>query len=245
MSMKRGDYYFANSVLGGVGRMFFLKIPQNASMGSDPARLIGSLVEEGDDGLLGGKEWPVPENSFILGAVLSIMMNDFGVSSDDATNTLKLAGVSQRLKIDKQIGGSLTAPFPGVPASLGVSVDYKKLVDIVIELGAGAEKHLIPRDLLKSTYQGMAKNSGKYHPALFDNDRMVIDQVLLVRKLALTVTSEKEFSVGFEAQADAINNLKAGVTYKKVTEKSFNVSIDSPDPFLLAVGGVEADKFIR
>lgn len=245
MSMKRGDYYFSNSVLGGVGRMYFLKIPQSAAPGSDPSKLLGSLVIEGDGGIFGGKEWPVPENSFVLGAILSIMTNDFNIPSNQAVNTIILANTAQTLKIDKKIGGSVKAPFPGVPISLGVDIDYSKLVDVTIELGAGAEKRIIPRDLLISTYVKMAVNSNKYDPALFDNDRMVIDQVLLVRKLALTVTSETDFSVGFDAKADAITNLNAGVKYKKLTKKSYKVEIDSSDPFIFAVGAVQADKFIR
>lgn len=245
MSMKRGDYYFSNSVIGGVGRMYFLKIPQLASAGSNPSKLLGSLVVEGDTGIFGEKEWPVPENSFVLGAIISIMTNDFNIPADQAVNSIVLAGASQTLKIDKKIGGSLKAPFPGVPISLGVDIDYSKLVDIVVDLGPGAEKRLIPRDLLIKTYVGMAANSGKYDPALFDNDRMVIDQVLLVKKLGLTVTSEMEFSIGFDAKADAITNLNAGVKYKKLTKKSYKVEIDSADPFIFAVGAVQADKFIR
>jgi hypothetical protein len=244
MGLKRGDYYFANAVLGGVGRMFFLKIPHSAAAGSDPARLIGSLVREGDGGLIGDKEWPVPENSFILGALLSIMTKDFGIPADQATNSIVLAGTSQSVKIDKKISGNLKAPFPGVPQALGIEIDYSKLTSIIIELGAGAEKRLIPRDLLAKTYRDMAALPGKYDELYFSDDRMVIDQLLLVRKLSLTVTSDVDFSAGIDARAEAINALNAGVNYKKSSKRSYSVEIDSAEPMLFAVGAVQADKFV-
>lgn len=244
MGLKRGDYYFANAVLGGVGRMFFLKIPQRAADGSAPARLIGSLVREGDGGLLGDKEWPVPENSYILGALLTIMTNDFGIPADQATNSIILAGTSQSLKIDKKISGNLKAPFPGVPQSLGIELDYSKLTSITVELGAGAEKRLIPRDILAKTYRDMAALPGKYDELYFSNNRMVIDQMLLVRSLSLSVTSDKDFSVDTDARADAINALGAGVSYKKSSKRTYSVEINSPDPMLFAVGAVQADKFV-
>jgi len=243
--MAGKDFYFSSGIIRGVGRLFFLRVPQVAGDGSAPARLLGSIVREGDGGLFGNSEYPVPENSFILGAVLDAMKKVLQLGDADAVNDIDLAGFSQSLKIEKSAAVNGEVAFPGAPLSAGVGVNYKKIRSVELEFGEGARKRLIPRDLLAEAYRRMADRSSDFPAVFFNDDRMVVDQVLLVRALAITVTSESDFSGNFEAKAAGTNDLNVGVKYERKSSRSYTMTLDGSREYLFGVGGVQADKFVR
>lgn len=242
--MAGKDWYFSTAVLSGVGRLFFLKVPQDASPGTGPARLLGSFVLEGDGGLFGNSEYPVPQNSYILGAV-SDAMKAIGFPEDQIFNEIGLAGVSQQVKIEKSASVTGEAPFPGAPLSAGIGVSYKRIRSVKMEFGEGSRKRFIPRDLLIEAYRKFAKNSANYPAVFFDDDRMVVDQVLLVKKMALEVTSDSDFSANFDVKAEEMNKAKLGLKYEKKSNRVYKLSLDGTREYLFALSGVEADKFVK
>lgn len=241
---NRSDYYFTRKLIKGAGKMYFLKMPQLADSGSAPSKLLGSLVEEGDDGLIGQIEYPIPYNAYILEAVLDVMKNDMNIAAHQAINEISLANVSMTTKIDKKISGSGNAPFPGLPIGLGIEVNYKKLKSATIFFGEGTKKLLIPKDLLRKAYEYMADNSDQYDGVFFDDDRMVIDQVLIGKNISMEVESITDFSAGVDAKANAINDLNVGVKYSKLSERKYKYSLSGNKPYLIAVSGSQADKYV-
>jgi len=239
------DYYFSASILSGVGKLFFLKTPQAAGPGSGPLRLIGTMVQEGHGGFLGSKEYPVPQNGHILGAVAKAVGKVLDLPESDVVNEIGLANLSTSLKLEKTASANGEAPFPGAPASLGIGVDYHKLRRVVLDFGPGARKLFIPRALLEEAFRTMAKTSTDWPTVFFDDDYMCVDQLLLVRKLTVTIESEAEFSASFEAKAAAANAQNLGVTYAQSSEKSYKLTLDGTEDYLFAVGAVEADEFVK
>lgn len=53
--MARGDYYFSRGLIKGFGKVFFLKVLQEAPDKSAPRRQVGSFVDEIDYGLFSAK----------------------------------------------------------------------------------------------------------------------------------------------------------------------------------------------
>lgn len=242
--MAGKDFYFSSGILGGLGRLFFLRVPHVASTGSAPAQLLGSIVREGDGGLFGNTEYPIPENSFILGAVLAAMKQLLALSDQDAVNDIDLAGFGQSLKVDKSAAVEGEANFPGAPMSAGIGISYKRLRSVEVRFGAGARKRLIPRDLLIEAYRRMARDSGRFPSVFFDSDRMVVDQVLLVRHLDITVQSDADFSANFDLKAQETSRLGIGVTYQRQSSRSYTMSLDGSVEYLFGIGAVQADKFV-
>ena len=242
--MAGKDWYFSTAVLGGVGKLFFLKVAQDASQGTGPSRLLGSFVLEGDGGLFGNSEYPVPQNSYILGAVAT-EMKKLGFPEDQIFDEIGLSGATQQLKIEKTASAGVEAPFPGAPLSAGIGVSYKRIRSVKIEFGAGARKRFIPRDLLIEAYRRFAQKSGDYPPVFFDDDRMVVDQVLLVKELALEVTSDSDFTANFDAKADEMTKAKLGLKYERKSNRVYKLSLDGTREYLFALSAVEADKFVK
>ena len=241
--MPGKNYYFSKSVLAGAGKLFFLKIAQDASPNSAPSRLLGSFVNEGDGGLFGGAEYPVPQNSYILEAAVTAMRG-LGYPDDTIFNEISLSGVHQEVKVENSVTASGEAVFPGAPISAGIGVDYKRVRKVVVKLGAGARKRFIPRDILREAYLRFAEDASKYPAVFFNDDRMLVDQVLLVRELELEVTSNTNFSADFEAKAEQMSNLNLGLKYEKKTDKSYTLKLDGAKEYLFALTAVQADKFL-
>lgn len=97
---------------------------------------------------------------------------------------------------------------------------------------------------IRKTYEKMALNTTKYDEVYFDDDRMVVDQVLFAKNMTLTIESKSDFSAGFDAKAQATNELGLGVKYKKLSERSYEYELKRSDPYLIAIGGVQADKYV-
>ncbi len=153
-----------------------------------------------------------------------------------------LASIKQSFKIEKKFNLGIGIPIAGVPSAGSINIDYSKIRDIEITLGEGAVKHYIPRGFLKAGYDWCQMNSDEFDRQLFYDDYMAVDQVLYVNKFSLDFQSEIDFSAGFKAQAESINDAKVGVTYHVSKSKTVNVEIDSKTPYLIALGAVQLEN---
>ena len=241
--MSKGDYYFGKSTIPQMGRMFYLRFPIAISEASKADNLLGSLVREGDYGLF--KEYPIPEHSHIPQSVLNAMVALGRYSQADLVQEQELATPVVSVDINKSIGVNGKAPVPGIPVGVGLEINYKKLKSIDVDFGGSAVKRYLAYDAMEECYSIMAKNPDDYPPAFFDNDRMLVDRVVIVKNLSVTVTSKVEFSVELKASLEAANQVGGGVSYKNITERSFMLKLDGTKPYLFGLGAVQADKWAK
>jgi hypothetical protein len=241
--MSKGDYYFGKSSIPQMGRMFYLRFPIAIS-GSSPAdNLLGSLVREGDYGLF--KQYPIPEHSHIPQSVLDGMVELGKYSKADLVQQQELATPVVSVDINKSIGVNGKAPVPGVPISVGLEINYKKIKSIDVDFGGAAVKRYLAYDAMEECYSQMAKKAGDYPPAFFNNDRMLIDRIVIVQNLSVVITSKVEFSVDFQAALEKATEIGGGVSYKNITERSFTLKLNGTTPYLFGVGAVQADKWVQ
>lgn len=234
--------YFAKAPLRGVGKMHFLVTPQEAAVGSAPRTLLGSLVKEIDVGLFSLKEVPGLEHTWKREYVLQVLQQDPSLQNVPLVEEVSLASVSQELKVEKKFKLGIDANVPGVPASATIGIDFTKVRKVNMELGEGCRKIYIPEDFLKSGYAHAQKHSNQFDRQLFDDDRMAVSQILIVRKMKVTVESESNFTGDFQAKATDINGLGLGVTYEKKTERKYEIDLDDGKEYLFAIRAVQLDN---
>jgi hypothetical protein len=237
------NLYFSKSIFKGLGPVFFLRIPQEAVAGSGPRRLLGSYVDEIDGGLL-GKATPGTNHAWEPEYFLSLLPKLKSTAGKTHVQSTSLAGINQSVKIEKSGGANLSGSFPGAPISAGLQVDYKRLKTAEITLGVGSIKYYIPRGFLEAAYKEMAEDSDQFDPIVFDKDNMLVDQIVIARNLKVVVESSAEFDSSFEAKADAVNKLGAGVSYSRKSTRHYEVNVNDGKEYLFALGAIEANKLV-
>ena len=241
--MSKGDYYFGKSVVPNMGRMFYLRYPIAIDNGSHADNLLGSLVREGDKFL--SDKYPIPEHSHIPQSVLDAMVALGLYTKDQMVQNQILATPVVSVDINKSIGIDGKAPVPGTPVGVGLEINYKKLKSIDIDFGGSAEKRYLSYDAMAECYAQMAANAASYPPAFFNNDRMLVDRIVIVRKLSLVITSKVEFSVDLKASLTAASDVGGGVNYSSITDRSFTMKLDGSKPYLFGLGAIQADKWAK
>ena len=240
--MSARSFYFAKAPLRGAGKLHFLVTPQEAPVGSAPRALLGSLVEEIDSGLFSMKEVPGADHVWKREYVLAALRKDPSLAGVELIEQTNLASVSQELTVEKKFKLGVDAPVPGVPASASIGIDFTKIRKVTMTLGAGCAKYYIPDGFLKSGYDYAQAHSDQFDKQLFYDDYMGVSQILIVKKMKVTVESETEFSAGFDAKADEITALKLGVEYKKSSKRTYDIDLDDGKEYLFGIRGVQLDK---
>lgn len=240
--MSARSIYFAKAPLRGPGKLHYLVTPQEAPAGSAPRALLGSLVEEIDSGLFSMKEVPGADHVWKREYIVSVMQHPPDLAGVNLIEQTNLASVSQELKVEKKFKLGVDAPVPGVPASASIGIDYTKIRKVVMTLGAGCAKYYIPEGFLKAGYDHAQSHSDQFDRQLFYDDYMGVSQILVVRKMKLTVESDSDFSAGFDAKADEITDLNLGVKYQKTSKRKYDIDLDDGKEYLFGVRGVQLDK---
>jgi hypothetical protein len=240
--MAKADYYFGKSTIPQMGRMFYLRFPIAINDMSRADNLLGSIVREGDYGLF--KEYPIPEHSHIPQSALKAMVALGKYSEAELVQQQTLAVPVTSVDINKSIGVNGKGAAPGVPVSVGLEINYKKLKTIDVDFGGSAIKRYLTHDPAAECYAEMGKNMTKYPLAFFNNDRMLVDRIVIVRNLSITVTSKVDFSVGLKASLTAAQEVGGGISYNNVTTRSYTLKLDGTQPYLFGLGAVQADKWI-
>ena len=240
--MARGDYYFAQGIVVGLGKLFFLKVLQEAPEGSPPRRLLGSYVDE-IDSFLGLKRAPGLEHSWDPEYFLKVAHALPGWGERQLIQSADLAGFTSEYKVETKAGANANGAFPGAPVSAGIEVDYSKLRTAKVTMGAGSRKLYIPEEYVPAAYETFAKAPGQYDRILFNDDNMLVTQIVIVKNLSVEVESKTEFSAEFEAKATKVENLGGGINYKRTGERKFAISVADGKEYLFGIKGVEADKF--
>ncbi len=237
------DIYFSSGMIKGMGRVFFLRVPQEAPEGSASRRLLGSYVVEIDYGLFKLKEAPglehawQPEYFFTKAAAVA------DLSGVELRQEASLAGFKQDYNIETKAGLNAKASFPGAPIGAGIELDYSKLKKASITLGPGSKKFYIPRDCIETAYKYFAAHSDQYNKVVFDPHRMLVDQIVIATNPQITVESHSSFGADFEAKATKINDLGGGVTFSRKSDRSYAIAVEDGKQYLFAIGAIQADRF--
>ncbi len=241
--MSRADYYFSSKHFRGLGKVFYLKVLREAGANTPTRRLLGSIVKEGDYGFLGLKEYPFPEHYFRPGIVIDKLVEAGGIIDTHANAIIgtDLANVSQTLKIDKSLGGNLKAEFPGAPASVGLEIDYSKIRRVEVEFGEGTKLEQIPEGYLRQLYDRYEGDDLQV-ATVMDDDKMIVDRIIVTPNVKYVVSSESEFDHRFNAKAEALNNSEFSVRYERNSSRSFSISVSNGGDYLAAIGAVQWSK---
>ena len=241
--MARGDYYFSRGIIQGLGKVFFLKVLQEAPEGSPTRRLLGSFVDEVDYGLFSTKSAPGVDHSWDPEYFLKIARALPGWGERQLVLDATLAGFTQSYKIESKAGVNAKASFPGAPVSAGIEVDYSRLQTATVTMGEGSRKYYIPAAYVPAAYEKFAEHATDYDRILFSDDNMLVTQIVIVKNLTLEVESRTDFSADFQAKATKVSELGGGISYSKKSERKYSISVQDGKDYLFAIGAVEADKF--
>lgn len=240
--MSRGEYYFSRGIVEGLGRVFFLKVLQEAPPQSPPRRLLGSFVDQINYGFLGTKEAPGMEHSWEPEYFLRCAGALPGWETRELVLETALANFTRSYKVETKAGADARAAFPGAPVSVGIEVDYERLKTVTVTMGAGSRKLYIPREFVPAAYKAFRKNAEAYDDILASSKHMLVNQIVLVRNLTLKVDSRADFSTDFQAKATHVNDLGGGIRYSRKSERSYEIEVSDGKEYLFAIGGIEADK---
>lgn len=241
--MSRGDYYFSQGVIKGLGNVFFLKVLQEAPTGSPPRRLLGSFVDEVDYGLFGIKRAPGTDHSWDPEYFLKVARALPGWAERELVLETGLAGFTQDYQIATKAGASANAAFPGAPVSAGIQVDYQRLNQAKVTMGAGSKRLYIPDNFVPAAYKKFAANRAAYDDILFDADNMLVTQIVVATNLTIEIESKTDFTADFDAKATQVNGLGGGIKYQRTGDRKYALSVKDGKEYLFAIGAVEADKF--
>ncbi|HEU4651977.1 MAG TPA: hypothetical protein VFS49_11250 [Croceibacterium sp.] len=241
--MSRGDYYFSRGLVKGFGKVFFLKILQEAPEGSAPRRLLGSFVDEIDYGLFSSRCAPGLEHAWDPEYFLKTARRLPGWEDRELVLETSLAGFSQDYEIKTKAGVDAKASFPGAPVSAGIEVDYQRLRKARVTMGAGSKKLYIPQNFVPAAYGHFVRDPGSFDPILFDDDIMLVDQLVIVTDLTVEVESKVDFSADFDAKAAGVSGLDGGIAYSRQSARTYQLRVNDGKEYLFALGAVEADKF--
>jgi hypothetical protein len=207
--------------------------------------LLGSLVAEHDRGLFSMREVPGDMHVWTHGYGLEAFAKAPKLAGKQLVVEEELAAVTQSLKVEKKFKLGAGAPLPGVPANGSINVDFSKLRSVDFTLGAGSVKRYIPSGFIDEGFRWCQKHSNDFDRQLFDDDYMLVDQLLLVKSMQLKVTSETDFSAGFKAQADAITDANIGVSYDTSRDREVKIAIDDGRTYLFALAAVQLENVKR
>src|SRR5437899_2594723 len=124
-TMGARDYYFSNKAMPTLGRMWILKLLQDATSSGGGGHLLGSVVQEArEGGLLGhwGHPYPVPMLMSTAGVVIGALENNrsmLGLApTDPVVLSQRLAASLQTVTVGRDEAFSAdVGPFPSLPAT--------------------------------------------------------------------------------------------------------------------------------
>lgn len=240
------NLYFSRGIVGGMGFIDFLMVPQEAPEGSAPRKLLGSFVDEIDHGpiFLKTKSSPSLNHAWQPGFFLTLAGKLEQLNGVELVQEAGLAKFSQEYKIETKAGLNAKAAFPGAPLSAGVEVDYSRLRRATVTFGPGSKKIYIPRNVALTAYEQFAEASNRHHPILFDPDVMLINQILLVRDLTVDVESKSSFGADFEAKATKVSDTQAGISFSRTGERKYAIQVNDGKDYLFGVGAIEANELV-
>jgi hypothetical protein len=252
--MPSSDYYWAQHLIKGFGRMWFLKVPQEADSSGGGESLLGSVVNELRGGIFSstgliGKDFPEPNHLSTPQLLLKSIekhRKDLGIAEGELL-VHAIDYSKQSTEVEKkntlQIG---TGRFPGIPASF--SIDYSRMARITVTFGSNTRLKYIPPDHLGRLKKFFKGDDTKVDPkaSISIDKETIIHQILLTDEYSITFESVEEFDSRVEASIDQANLTNAGkikFELDQTTRKRIVVKIDDGKDYLVALKDIDWDDF--
>ncbi|MCU0566657.1 MAG: hypothetical protein MUF49_08680 [Oculatellaceae cyanobacterium Prado106] len=252
--MSSSDYYWSRQLVQGAGKMWFLKIPQEAEGNSGGASLLGSVVREksgqlfpGGSGLnIIGKDFPVPQHvttpQLLLNRILANRQALKIPETENIVEEIALAGVDKLVieksdRLEADIGN-----FPSLPVHL--EIDYGRMERITLQLGSNTRKRYILRGYLKRLKDSVGNDDSLITTDVSIDKETIIDEILLTDRYSVTFESVERFSPKFKANAMQIPALSAGtvsVDFEQASKKQVTITVDNGKDYLIALKDVDWD----
>src|SRR6185295_8442861 len=118
---------------------------------------------------------------------------------------------------------SARASFPGAPVSGGIEVDYQRLKQVNVTMGAGSKKLYIPDAFIPAAYKKFAAARAGYDDILFSSGNMLVNQIVIVTNLTVDIDSTADFSADFDARAAQENAASTGITYDRKSDRKYSL----------------------
>jgi hypothetical protein len=252
--MSSSDYYWAQHLIKGFGKMWFLKIPQEADQSGGGESLLGSVVNElrgrllSPDGLI-GKDFPEPNHlstPLLLLKSIEAHRKDLGMADGELLvqaidYSRQSTEVSKKNTLKIGIGD-----FPGIPASF--SVDYSRAARIIVTFGSNTRLKYIPTDYLGRLKKFFKGDDRKVDPAssISIDKETIIHQILLTDEYSIAFESVEEFDDRVDAlvqQANLTNTGKIKFELDQTTRKRIVANVDDGKEYLVALKSIDWDDF--
>ena len=244
--MGAQDYYFSSKSMPTLGRMWILKMLQEASGSGGGLSMLGSVVQEASErgGFLGlgVSHYPVPmlmSQPRIVTRALEGVRPELGLKLDDPIVLIQgLTIANQSIMVNRKdafITG--VAPLPSLPATFGLDVDYGKMLSATINFGATAELRYIPLGYLGGLYRHVNGTATAVDPTGVLENNYVVDSVLLTTDVEVSFTSAERFTGDFHAKLAALGSIPAPnlkVTYQQKDDRTVVAKVTGERVWLAA-----------
>ena len=244
------DYYFTQRAIPGLGKLLFLRVLQEAGSSGGGESLLGSVVQEAQDRVLGifpGKSYPIPMHMSAPRSVhdaLEANRQALGISGPIVLE-VELAASQQTVHVEKRsVYQASVAPFPALPANLGLDIDYARMRNVELSFAEGTLLKYIPLGYFGRLYAHVEGEQRRVVSSGVLERNNVVDAVLLARSFEVLFESEEAFDREFDAKLDALRGApSAEVRYEKREERRVVARVASQRPYLVALHGRDWDAF--
>lgn len=246
------DYYFSRKAVPRFGKMYFLKVLQEADSEGGGRSLLGSVVQELREGLFGlGQHYPVPLHMSKPGVVREAIekhRKQLGLNPKDPIVLRQTLAATQQSVVftRKDSFGTGVGPFPSVPANFGLDIDYSRMRQVTLTFGEKTRFEYVPLGYFARLYQHVGGDDGKVDRSGVIENNNVVDSILLAREFHVTFESEEDFDLTFDAKVktfSSIPGISATVDYERQAKRKVVARVNSPRYYLVALGVSDWDDF--
>jgi hypothetical protein len=249
--MPPSDFYWSRNLIRGLGKMWFPLSLQEATSTGGGESLLGSVVEELHGGFLGLQQYPAPYHMATPKLILDALQKRRSALELPAELTLRanLAVPQQTLNVTKKASLKTgVGPFPSLPGTFSLDVDYSRMVSVSISFGSNTHIKYIPTDFLSRLYNSVKGDAAKVDKnlAIRIDDNYIVDQILVANEFTVTFESQEEFDAEFQAKLDYLNTLQpvsgqATFTFDQQKKKRVTIQIKGGPDYLLALKVLDWD----
>lgn len=246
--MSYKDFYLSRKIASSTGfgnRIWMLKLPRLADNVSSGRNLLGSLVEERDIFL--GTSYPLPypmTTPEIFLIRLNQLRNQLNfTATDEFIFKQEVSGTTISLSRNVNLNTEGSGTFPGVPFTLGLSVDLESITNVDIVLAQGAEIHFIPTEFMSRLARYFKGDDEKaFNLGVNVADQLFVDLIVLAKNYSLIYKQSKTFAPSFEAEiSDANAKLGGKLNLTKKTDYSFEVKLMNDQNYLIGFKTIDWD----
>lgn len=247
--MSYTDFYLSRKAAKRTGfgrRVWMLKLPRLATNPSTGESLLGTLVEEVDRFL--GTNYPVPGHlttpQLFLRKLIELR-DQLAIPLDvDIVQRDQVSGATLSFNKNTNLDLEVLGNFPGVPIKLDLSFDRESSTALDIHLGDGAIVEYIPTDFLSRLARFVEGDDREVDPnvAVDIDDHLIVDMIVLARQYQLTFKQSKSLSLGFDVEADLINQEHGGkIMVTQDSQEQFHIDINGDQDYLIGFKTIDWD----